>query len=92
MGIKKIICTVCVFAALALAIAGYFVLPETVVVQVGLSGQPTSTMPKLFAVIAPLLISIAGAVVSFLKPNEENRALILSVLGVIVYGLMFIFN
>ena len=38
---------------LAAAIAGWFVLPDSLVMQIGADGQPSNIMPKLFGLLIP---------------------------------------
>ncbi len=48
---KKIILWIIVAVSIALGVYGYFVLPDTVTVQINISGNPSNTSPKLWAVI-----------------------------------------
>ena len=38
---------------IAAAVAGWFVLPEELVMQIGVDGRPSNIMPKLFGLLIP---------------------------------------
>ena len=56
----KTIAGILSIAAAGLAIYSYMALPQTVAVQIGVDGEVTNTMPKLFAVALPWVITIGG--------------------------------
>lgn len=86
---KNTIQIVFIFLALGLAIVSWFFLPDVVAVQVGLDGQVTNTMPKLFAIMIPLIISIAGSVT---MTKENKKGMVLSFAGILILIVSLIFN
>jgi len=77
--------------AAALAVIGYFVLPETLTVQMSLTGNPGNTMQKLTALGAALLISLLGAALGYFSARRA-RGIIVGIAGIAVLILMFVFN
>lgn len=55
----KIIAGISGAVAAALAVYSYMTLPDTVAVQIGVDGQVSNTMPKLFAVALPIMQTAA---------------------------------
>jgi len=90
---KQILAIAVIVIAIAFAIVGYFVLPDTLVMQVTLSGDAGTTMPKLLGLAIPTLISV-GAVLYFLlnKKSENNKSLWVSLIGIFAFILTFVFN
>lgn len=86
---KNTIQIVFILLALGLAIVSWFFLPDVVAVQVGLDGQVTNTMPKLFAIMIPLIISIAGSVT---MTKENKKGMVLSLIGILILIVSLIFN
>lgn len=90
---KKVVSTLFVILSIVLSVVSWLLLPETVVVQVGIDGQVTNTMPKILAVIIPLGVTVVGAVMNLTGTEEINKkAYTLSVVGVAVTILTLIFN
>ncbi len=80
-----------VIAATAiLAVAGYFILPETLVMQVSAGGQPSTTMPKLIGLLIPIGISAVFGVL-FVK-DGNTKCGIGAGAGLLAMVLIFIFN
>ena len=46
----------------AASVVGWFILPEELVMQIGVDGQPSSVMPKLFGLLIPWLWGQSGRV------------------------------
>lgn len=66
-----------------LAIAAWLLLPDTVAVQIGIDGQVSNTMPKLFAIAIPVIVSIGGIAVSlFNKKESRTKGYVLSLVGI----------
>lgn len=76
-----------------LGLVSWFVLPETVAVQVGLNGEVSNTMPKLFALLIPAVISVIGGVIGIKRdaPNSKKGAALV-VIGFVVMLITLIFN
>ena len=82
-----------IIIAIGLGICSWFLLPEVVVVQVGMNGQATNTMPKLLAIIIPLGISAAGSVINMTNKEENNvKGFVLALFGIAAMILTLFFN
>ncbi len=89
----KIIAGTLGIAAAALAVYSYMILPDTVAVQIGVDGQVSNTMPKLFAVALPLVITLGGCGVTvFGKKESKGKGIVLSVVGIGVMIVTILFN
>jgi uncharacterized membrane protein len=90
---KQILAIAVIVIASALAIVGYIVLPDTLVMQVTASGSVATTMPKLLGLAIPTLISV-GAALYFLfnKNSESNKSLWVSLIGILAFILTYAFN
>ena len=55
---------------LAVSVAGWFLLPDELVVQIGLDGQPSNVLPKPAGLLIPLGLGALGA---FLACSGERR-------------------
>jgi len=90
---KKFTPAAIIAVAVVLAIVSYIVLPDVVVVQITASGGVGSTMPRLLAVLLPLAISVAGALLAMTgKQDREYKNLIVSAVGIACAVLTLIFN
>jgi uncharacterized membrane protein len=90
---KQILAIAVIVIALALAIVGYIVLPDTLVMQVTATGAAGTTMPKLLGLAIPTLISVGAALYFLLnKKTENNEVLIISFVGIFAFILTFVFN
>lgn len=90
---KQIVAIAVIVIALALAVVGYIILPDTLVMQVTATGTPGTTMPKLLGLAIPTLISIGAALYFLLNKNSEsNKVLFVSLIGIFAFILTFIFN
>ena len=89
----KIIAGIMGAAAAALAVYSYMILPETVAVQIGVDGQVSNTMPKMFAVVLPLVITLGGCgVMVFGKRESTVKGIVLSVAGIGIMIVTVLFN
>lgn len=91
---KNILSLLLAVAAIGLAIASYYLLPDSVIIQFSVGGGNTMA-PKLVAILIPLALSLGGAVASFLsvggnKPNEKCIAI--SAVGLVVFIIMLAVN
>ncbi len=79
--------------AVVLSVVSWFLLPDTVVVQIGVDGQASNTMPKVFAVIVPLVISVIGSAMNLNDDTRQNyRGYVLSIVGIAVMVFSLIVN
>jgi len=77
--------------AAMLAIIGYIILPDTLVVKFNMAGEATSYMPKLAALALSFVISMIGCGIWLFAPNK-NKGILVSIVGILTTILMFIFN
>lgn len=90
---RRVVSSVMIAVSLVLAVIGYLVLPDKVVVQIGANGQPSNMLPKLAAVIIPVVITGFGAVSYAVGDNEAKiRNIIIVVAGYVVAIFSLIFN
>lgn len=90
---KNWISIIIMMIAIGLGICSWFLLPEVVAVQVGMDGQVTNTMPKLLAILIPLVISAAGVVMNLTNKKENSmKGFVLSLVGIAVMLLTLFFN
>lgn len=89
---KKIILWIIVAVSIALGVYGYFVLPDTVTVQINISGNPSNTSPKLWAVICPAFVSIGGGLAYYFSKDAWKKYLILSIIGISISVITLAFN
>lgn len=90
---KNWISIILILIAIGLGICSWFLLPEAVAVQVGMNGQVTNTMPKLLAILIPMVISAAGVVMNLTNKEENSlKGFILALAGIAVMILTLFFN
>ena len=89
---KKLMISICIIAVAAImAVVGFIVLPETLVVQINTAGQPANTLPKVFGILIPFLICVVSAIM-YLKIEKGAKSLVVSLVGVLVFALLFLFT
>lgn len=74
-------------------IAGWFLPPDTLVMQVSMSGQPSKSMPKVLGPLIPMAAGILGA--GYASSEKEDRrlwGLIILALAVVILVVTFVFN
>lgn len=79
-----------ILAAIILAVAGWIILPDTLVLQVTLSGEAGTTLPKILGLGIPFLLSTVFAVIYYLHENKKH--LLVSILGLVMFAITFIMN
>jgi len=79
--------------SITLAVLGYYILPETVVVQIGLDGKAGNSLPKLVAILLPFGVTlISTGLYMFSKTSNRIKNLIFAVIGILVAVFGFIVN
>ena len=74
-------------------IAGWFLLPDTLVMQVSTSGQPSKSMPKVLGLLIPMAAGMIGAAYASSEREERRpRGLIILALAVVILAVTFVFN
>lgn len=90
---KNIIAVIMALLALSLAVISFFLLPDTVTVQIGADGQPSNTMPKEPATLLFTLISLAGTVITLKgKDGDVKKGYLLSGAGIVLMIITLAFN
>ena len=59
---------------IAAAAVGWFVLPEELVMQIGVDGRPSNIMPKLFGLLIPPAVGLVGAGIASSAAKEKHLA------------------
>lgn len=76
---------------IAAGIAGWFLLPEELVVQIGLDGQPSKVVPKFFGLLIPVAVGALGAGIASGKEKRLTGLIVLAVAAVIT-AITFVWN
>lgn len=78
---------------IAAAVAGWFVLPEELVMQIGVDGRPSNIMPKLFGLLIPVAVGAVGAGIASSEGREKHLAgFIALAVAAVITGLTFFMN
>lgn len=90
---RKIVGILLTLAAVGLGICSWFMLPEVVAVQVSFDGNVTNTMPKLFAIAVPFVMTVAGSAMNAsTKEPKDIRGLVFAVIGIAIQGINLLLN
>ena len=82
-----------VIPLIAAAAAGWFLLPDELVLQVGLDGQPSRMMPKLAGLLVPVAVGAVGAGIACGREQEKRAGgLIVLVVAAVITGVVFVMN
>lgn len=73
-----------------LFVAGLFLLPDTIVMQIQADGSAGTTLPKLIGLLLPLALTGVFAVLYY--RNGTLKSLLVSILGLALFGLTFFMN
>lgn len=87
---KLFITSAIIIISIILAVISWFILPDEIAVQITMSGSAGNTVPKIFGILLPLLLSVPFSI-SFYKKNEKKH-LIYSIIGVVIAIVFLIFN
>lgn len=87
---QKILMAVLIVAALLFAGAGYFLLPDVLIVQITSSGAGGRTLPKLPGLLIPLIVTVVFAL--RYGKSGESRSLLVAVIGLLADVVMFVAN
>ncbi|MCI8761433.1 MAG: DUF1648 domain-containing protein [Oscillospiraceae bacterium] len=78
---------------IAAAVAGWFVLPEELVMQIGVDGRPSNIMPKLFGLLIPPAVGLVGAGIASGTAKEKHPAgFITLAVAFLIAGFTFFMN
>jgi len=87
---KLILMISMIAVALILTAVGFFVLPETLVMQLTVTGAAGTTMPKAIGLTIPLAICTVSAVLYYNSNNIKH--FIAAMVGFLAFVLVFVFN
>lgn len=77
----------------ALAVTGWLILPDTVIIQFTVTGNGIRTAPKLVGIALPLLLGLVGGVRVLAKDDKDSyKYLAVGGLGVLIGVLSLLFN
>ena len=72
---------------------GWFTLPEELVMQTGVDGQPSNIMPKLVGLLIPVAVGLLGAGIASSEGREKHLAgFITLAVAAVITGLAFFMN
>jgi len=93
MSKRKIIALILFLVIIGLTVAAYILLPDTLVVQIGLNGETSNKLPKILGLLIPFGIGIIGSI-SYLhgNPDYQKKGLLFAILGIAFFILTFIMN
>lgn len=90
--LNKLISIAIIFLTIVLAVISFFVLPDTVITQVG-GSSGASTMPKETALLIPTALGLLGGGAGLLnKSDKMGKETLIGAVGILVFILMLIFN
>ena len=95
MSIRQIVTGLCMAACLALALVGWFLLPQEVITQISFSGEASSTMAKPLAGRLPTLLGSGVGLAGLLGRRSEKDAwacTAVAAVSVLCHILMLLFN
>lgn len=69
---RKIIAIAIIVVSIALAVAGWILLPDTVIIQFTVTGNGIRTAPKLVGVAIPLLIGVICGAVAIKNDGKDS--------------------
>lgn len=90
---KNALIIACIVITIALGILGWFILPDVIAVQFNFKGEVSNTMPKLFAIIIPIVIAVIGGVIGLVSSGTYwKKGVSLMIVGLVVIVVTFVFN
>ena len=82
-----------VIPLIAAAVAGWFMLPEELVVQIGVDGQPSNIMAKPLGLLLPVALGAIGAGIASSTDREKKLSgFIVLAVAAIITAITFIWN
>ena len=95
MKTSKIIAIILLIVSVVLAVVCVIVLPQTVVMQISISGSDANTMPKWGAILLPTVLGIGFSLTVLLDKELKGSAaksLFVSAVGIIVFIFELVVN
>ena len=82
-----------VLPLIAAAAAGWFLLPDQLIMQIGMDGGPGTIMPKLFGLLIPPAVGLVGAGIASGTAKEKHPAgFITLAVAFLIAGFTFFMN
>ena len=79
--------------SLVLAAVGWLILPDTLIIQIGVNGQASNTLPKLPALLIPLALScVFSGLYMGNATGRRSRDLLVAVAGIGMSIVMIVVN
>lgn len=89
---KMMIGALIIAISAVIAVAGYLVLPEVMIVQIGIDGKASNTLPKIPALLLPFAISTISALLYMKEATSRPKNLVLALIGLAIAVFAFIMN
>lgn len=89
---KKKIASLSIIISIVLAVVSIKLLPDIIVIQIGLNGTASRTAPKLIGVMIPLIITFAGSIMLLNETSSHKKSTIFILLGYLINALTLFFN
>lgn len=88
----KILAIALLVVSVALGVASYLLLPDTVTTQLSIGGSSATTMPKILAVLLPTALGAGGAIAHLAQKEPTKKPLLVSAVGILVFVIMLAVN
>ena len=88
--VKIAIVSAMLLASAALAVIGILLLPDTLTMQITVSGEGGTKLPKLAGLAIPFILSTVFPVLFYINGGKKN--LFISAVGFAFYAFTFIVN
>lgn len=90
---QKTIGIIIIAVSVALAVIGYIILPDMLVVQLHADGSAGNTFAKPFGLLIPFAMSVIFSLFYMKSDGHERyKHLVISIVGIAMYVFIFIVN
>ena len=87
---KKIIAIAILAVSVILAVVGFLILPDTLIIQLSIDGTAGNTAPKVLGLLLPVALSGFGSI-GYGK-SGSGKMLLTACVGLVAFLLLFVFN
>lgn len=85
---KKAFGMITLAVAVILGILCWMKLPDTVICQIGFNGKASNSMPKIFAVVVPSIVSLLGSGLIIIGDEDSrSKGMAIALIGI---GIMIV--